>query len=431
MKHCKLILAAAAMLFTAFVSAQLKQSDLIDAVKANNLEGVRAYLDAALAQKNANKMQIKYTILTMIIRHGGVEKAAILDFGRKLAAEIRKESKVNKDILTAISYQANIELRANNEKAAEVFFNEAIKLPNLTKHELARAYKMPYDDFGRRVAVSLETLEAYMRKAMAAVNDAEANVRLWEVLASRAQHTNYYTPLSPRAVPLLEEAIKREELKENRSIIDSLASVYTSLRQEDKAIALFKEKAKYFEDKDKKNAAASLYMVLAERCMKKRYYMQNPDAAMVDKAVAYIVKAMELHPEVQSYCQRLATLCAENDRIDSAITAYAKLIAMPKCQDLTKQEVELALAEAYMRACDLEKTKEWFAKTDFAVLGKNVRLGFRHDFLAMQIACIDGDYAKASACLERLQKSGAQNVYRSRSMQFKDYKARLDALNKK
>ena len=65
MKHCKLILAAAAMLFTAFVSAQLKQSDLIDAVKANNLEGVRAYLDAALAQKNANKMQIKYTILTM------------------------------------------------------------------------------------------------------------------------------------------------------------------------------------------------------------------------------------------------------------------------------------------------------------------------------------------------------------------------------
>ena len=152
---------------------------------------------------------------------------------------------------------------------------------------------------------------------------------------------------------------------------------------------------------------------------------------MVDKAVAYIVKAMELHPEVQSYCQRLATLCAENDRIDSAITAYAKLIAMPKCQDLTKQEVELALAEAYMRACDLEKTKEWFAKTDFAVLSKNVRLGFRHDFLAMQIACAEGDYAKASACLERLQKSGAQNVYRSRSMQFKDYKARLDALNKK
>lgn len=431
MKHCKLILAAAAMLFSAFVSAQLKQSDLIEAVKANKLEGVRAYLDASLAQKNANKLHIKYTTLTMIIRHGGVEKAAILDFGRKLAAEIRKEAKANKDILTAISYQASLELRAKNEKAANAFFDEAIKLPNLTKHELARAYKMPYDDYGRRVGVSLETLEAYMRKAMAAVNDAEANVRLWEVLASRAQHTNYFTPLSPRAVPLLEEAIKREELKENRNIIDALASVYTSLRQEDKAIALLKEKAKYFEGKEQKHIAASLYMALAERCVKNRYYMQKPDAAMVDAAIAYIDKAMKLNPEHVPYCQRLVNLCAENDRIDSAITAYAKLIAMPKCSEFTKQDVALTLAEAYMRACNLEKTKEWFAKTDYAMLGKNVRLGFRHDFLAMQIACIDGDYAKASACLERLQKSGAQNVYRSRSMQFKDYKARLDALNKK
>ena len=321
--------------------------------------------------------------------------------------------------------KADIAAQAKDNAMRDQAFADAIKLPGLNKVQLATAYLLPLENYGNLVSMSIADVEKICRAALkAAGDDLEARSRIWEKFATRVQHHNYYTPISPDAPELLDEALKQDLTPRTRfNIINQYRTVLLLLGHHKKALLLCETEAEKLADKDKQ-LAAYLFISAGNILSQPARYMNNiPDERDYFNAMLYYRRAIEMKEDMPAAYEAIVELSTKTHHMESALTAYGKLSLNKSVGANTKNAMTLKLARAYFEMEDFANTRTWLKLSDPEKLLPRQKAD--HYDLTMRLACMDGDYQKAADTLTMIEKH--QNVYRYR-FNVKEYRKRLNAI---
>lgn len=319
--------------------------------------------------------------------------------------------------------KAEIAILAKNTAMRDQAYADALKLKALTVSQQTTVMLLPIDSHGATTSSTMEFVEKLCRDALKAVgHDRDARSRIWEKLCTRAQRRNHYQPPSPRAVEIFEEALKQDLVPRTRyNIVMQYSGLLVYLGRPADAYKLTETEAEKMDDN---MFSAYLFISTGNVYANPARYMDRiPDENEFLKAMVYYNRALEKMPDMPAAYEAIITLCAKTHHIEQALTAYAKLSIVKNPDQGLRNRMAVALATAYFEQEDFANAKAWLELTDPEKLHHVAKRNY-YD-ISMRLACIDGNYQKASDELAKLEKHTGDFIQKQK---LKRYRQRMDEL---
>lgn len=319
--------------------------------------------------------------------------------------------------------KAEIAMLAKNTAMRDQAYADALKLKDLTPAQQTTVLLLPIDSYGATVSKSFDDVEKLCRDALKVVgSDKESRSRIWEKFCIRAQHRNYYTPPHPKAIMVFEEALKQDLTPRVRfNITNYYRNILLYQGRYQDALKFSEEAAEKMDDN---MFAAYLFIAAGNLLANPTRYMNNmPDEQEYLKAMVYFNRALEKMPDMLAAYEAIITLCAKTHRMEPALTAYGKIAIAPRQDSGLKNRMALALAVSYFEQEDFAGARAWLDQA--TPKNQNSRIAQQYYNLSMRLACIDGDFRKASDELANLEKCTGDFIQKQK---LKRYRQRMNQL---